>query len=136
MGDGVATDCGVNGAACKLDERRGKSEGPKAVLVPFREVTAINDCKWCSTLSLERLLTCPQVTAVICLPTFIQAYVQRESYHDLAYWLLFLLFFIFNTVGCVMNAYNNITWESDRLHYEEGEPPMKHTKLAILGIPS
>ncbi|KAI5363601.1 hypothetical protein Slin15195_G092520 [Septoria linicola] len=85
------------------------------------------------SVRLQRLMI---VTAVICLPTFIQAYVQRESYHDLAYWLLFLLFFIFNTVGCVMNAYNNITWESDRLHYEEGEPPMKHTKLAILGIPS
>lgn len=86
-------------------------------------------------VSMQMLIDA-QVTAIICLPTFIQAYVQRDSYDDLAYWLVFLLFFIFNTVGCVMNAYNNITWESDRLHYEEGEPPMKHTKLAILGIPS
>jgi hypothetical protein len=62
--------------------------------------------------------------------------VQRRKYDDLSYWLLFLLLFIFNTVGCVMNAYNNITWECDRLHYEEGEPPMRYTALAIFGIPS
>lgn len=35
-----------------------------------------------------------------------------------------------------MNAYNNITWESDRLMYEEGEQPFRVTRLAILGIPS
>lgn len=64
------------------------------------------------------------------------AYTQRFSYNDLAYWLIYLLFFIFNTVGCVMNAYNNITWECDRLHYEEGYPAFKHTRLAIFGIPS
>ncbi|KXT14268.1 hypothetical protein AC579_1281 [Pseudocercospora musae] len=85
------------------------------------------------SVRLQRLMI---INATICLPTFIQAYVQRTSYDDTAYWLLFLLFFIFNTVGCVMNAYNNITWECDRLHYEEGEPAMKHTRLAILGIPS
>jgi hypothetical protein len=44
--------------------------------------------------------------------------------------------FIFNIVGCVMNAYNNITWESDRLEYEEGHSPYGNTLLAILGIPS
>jgi hypothetical protein len=82
------------------------------------------------------MLTYPQVTWIIALPVFIQAYVQREDYDDLANWLIFLLFFIFNIVGCVMNAYNNITWELDRLLYEEGEPPMKHTRLAILGISS
>ncbi|CAK1367210.1 hypothetical protein CB0940_10521 [Cercospora beticola] len=82
---------------------------------------------------LQRLMI---VTATICLPTFIQAYVRRDSFKDTPYWLVFLLFFIFNTVGCVMNAYNNITWECDRLHYEEGEPPMRYTALAILGIPS
>ena len=35
-----------------------------------------------------------------------------------------------------MNAYNNITWESDRLEYEEGSTPYSNTLLAILGIPS
>lgn len=79
-----------------------------------------------------------QITAVIALPTFIQAYVRRESTGDLAYWLLFLLIFIWNTVFSVMNAYNNITWESDRLMYEEGadEMPYRISRLAILGIPS
>ncbi|TKA30381.1 hypothetical protein B0A50_02608 [Salinomyces thailandicus] len=75
-------------------------------------------------------------TAVIALATFIQAYVRRESTDDLAYWLLFLLIFIWNTVFSVMNAYNNITWESDRLSYEDGEQPYRITRLAILGIPS
>ena len=64
------------------------------------------------------------------------AYTRRGHYNDLAYWLVYLLFFILNTVGCVMNAYNNITWECDRLDYEEGMSPFKHTRLAILGIPS
>ncbi|KAI7287983.1 hypothetical protein KC345_g99 [Hortaea werneckii] len=75
-------------------------------------------------------------TAVIALATFIQAYVRRESTGDLAYWLLFLLIFIWNTVFAVMNAYNNITWESDRLMYEDPDQPYHVTRLAILGIPS
>jgi hypothetical protein len=36
--------------------------------------------------------------------------VQRDSLDDLPYWLIFMLVFIVDTVGCVMNAYNNITW--------------------------
>ena len=35
-----------------------------------------------------------------------------------------------------MNAYNNITWESDRLEYEEGHSPYGNTLYAIVGIPS
>ena len=35
-----------------------------------------------------------------------------------------------------MNAYNNITWEADRLEYEEGQSPYGSTLLACLGIPS
>ncbi|KAK4613990.1 hypothetical protein CLAFUW4_09378 [Fulvia fulva] len=85
------------------------------------------------SVRLQRLML-PE--AIVCLTVFIIGYTQRESYKDTAYWLVFLLFFIFNIVGCVMNAYNNITWESDRLHYEEGSPPMKYSRLAILGIPS
>lgn len=68
--------------------------------------------------------------------TFIVGYTQRRELKDLAYWLLFLLAFIWNTVFSVMNAYNNITWESDRLQYEENEIHFKMTRLAILGIPS
>jgi hypothetical protein len=58
-------------------------------------------------------LTCiEQPTALIAFCTFIPAYVQRDREQDIAYWLLFLLFFIFDTVFSVMNAYNNITWVS------------------------
>ena len=53
-----------------------------------------------------------QPTAIIAFCTFIPAYVQRYGENDTAYWLLFILFFIIDTVGCVMNAYNNITWVS------------------------
>lgn len=77
-----------------------------------------------------------QPTAVISFVFFIVAYVRREDTDDLANWLVFLIVFIANTVGCVMNAYNNITWESDRLEYEEGSSPYGNTMLAILGIPS
>jgi hypothetical protein len=77
-----------------------------------------------------------QPTAVVGLVTFIQAYVRRATLGDLAYWLLFLLVFIFDTVFSVMNAYNNITWESDRLLYEEGDQPYRISRLAILGLPS
>ncbi|KAK5131536.1 hypothetical protein LTR08_000863 [Meristemomyces frigidus] len=75
-------------------------------------------------------------TAVVALAVFIQSYIRRHYFGDLVYWLLFLLIFIWNIVFCVMNAYNNITWESDRLMYEEGDQPFEHTKWAILGIPS
>lgn len=51
-----------------------------------------------------------QPTALIAFCTFIPAYVQRDSLDDLPYWLIFMLVFIVDTVGCVMNAYNNITW--------------------------
>lgn len=67
---------------------------------------------------------------------FLVAYARRKNTDDLANWLLFLLFFIINTVCCVMNAYNNITWESDRLEYEEGSSPYSNTLYAILGYPS
>lgn len=77
-----------------------------------------------------------QPTSTIALVTFVQAYVRRHHLHDLAYWLLFLLAFIWNIVFAVMNAYNNITWESDRLLYEEGEQPYRVTRLAIFGIPT
>jgi len=75
-------------------------------------------------------------TAVISLGTFIAAYVRRNETGDLANWLIFLLVFIGNIVGSVMNAYNNITWEADRLEYEEGQSPYGSTLLACLGIPS
>ena len=77
-----------------------------------------------------------QPTAVFALPFFIVAYCRRKETDDLGTWLIFLLIFICNTVGCVMNAYNNITWESDRLEYEEGSSPYSNTLFAILGYPN
>lgn len=68
--------------------------------------------------------------------TFIVAYARRYDTGDICAWLLFLLIFIINTVGCVMNAYNNITWESDRLAFEDGETPYGNTLLSVLGLPN
>jgi len=87
-------------------------------------------------LDLRGALTASQPTAIIALATFIQAYVRRFSLKDLAYWLLFLLTFVWCTVFCVMNAYNNITWESDRLEFEEDEQPFRVARLAVFGIPT
>jgi hypothetical protein len=56
------------------------------------------------------LLTLEQPTALIAFCTFIPAYVQRDTLDDLPYWLIFMMIFIVDTVACVMNAYNNITW--------------------------
>ncbi|CZT14583.1 uncharacterized protein RCC_12055 [Ramularia collo-cygni] len=101
-----------------------------------RDEANLKDRKQYLYLSV-RLQRLQMITWIIALPVFIQAYVQRNNTgYNTAYWLLFLLFFIFNIVGCVMNAYNNITWELDRLLYEDGEPPMRHARLASLGIPS
>ena len=61
----------------------------------------------CTTVSK---LTLEQPTALIAFCTFIPAYVQRDSLDDLPYWLIFMMIFIVDTVGSVMNAYNNITW--------------------------
>jgi len=71
---------------------------------------------------------------LIAFCTFIPAYVQRDSEHDLAYWLLFMLIFIIDTVLCVMNAYNNITWEADRLWFEDRIPGVPNTHIAIFGV--
>lgn len=73
-------------------------------------------------------------TALIAFCTFIPAYVQRDSLDDLPYWLIFMLIFIVDTVGCVMNAYNNITWEADRLWFEDRIPGVPSTHIAIFGI--
>ncbi|EMC95978.1 hypothetical protein BAUCODRAFT_34738 [Baudoinia panamericana UAMH 10762] len=75
-------------------------------------------------------------TALVGFVVFLYAYARRWHLKDLAYWLLFLLTFIWNTVFSVMNAYNNITWESDRLEYEEGDHLYRISRLAIFGIPS
>ena len=80
--------------------------------------------------------------------------MQRDSLDDLPYWLIFMLVFIVDTVGCVMNAYNNITWvrrisvlnwhqdhiantalqEADRLWFEDRIPGVPSTHIAIFGI--
>lgn len=80
---------------------------------------------------LQRLML---PTALIAFCTFIPAYVQRDSLDDLAYWLLFMLIFIVDTVVCVSNAYNNITWEADRLWFEDRIPGVPNTHIAIFGI--
>lgn len=78
--------------------------------------------------------------------------MQRDSLDDLPYWLIFMMIFIVDTVGCVMNAYNNITWvrcflvieneinadirtqEADRLWFEDRIPGVPSTHIAIFGI--
>ncbi|KAK5714414.1 hypothetical protein LTR15_010596 [Elasticomyces elasticus] len=75
-------------------------------------------------------------TAIVGLATFCQAYARRGQLKDLAYWLLFLIVFIWNIVFCVMNAYNNISWESSRLEYEDPDHPYRVGRLAILGLGS
>lgn len=66
---------------------------------------------------------------------------------------MFMLIFIVDTVLCVMNAYNNITWvsiqfriphdlrtpnnytqEADRLWFEDRIPGVPNTHIAIFGI--
>lgn len=75
------------------------------------------------------------MTAFIALPTFIVAYVERDEKKDLPYWLLFMLFFIVDTVMSVMNAYNNITWSADRLTNDLGYNPFRFgTMGAIVGL--
>ncbi|QIW98920.1 hypothetical protein AMS68_004438 [Peltaster fructicola] len=82
----------------------------------------------------ELPLILPQPTAVICLVTFIQAYARRHEFHMITYWLLFLLMFIVNTVFAVMNAYNNITWEADRLWFNDNVDGIPKVIVAILGV--
>lgn len=69
-----------------------------------------------------RINTLSQPTAFIAFCTFIPAYVQRDSLDDLAYWLLFMLIFIVDTVVCVSNAYNNITWVSGARNCQRTRP--------------
>ena len=133
----VADGCG-DGAEGELDSGGGGFAYEEAVPLSCCAPQQA-DARKCKVefLIIVTTLTIVQPTAVVGLATFIPAYVQRDKKpHDLPYWLLFLLIFIWNTVFSVMNAYNNITWESDRMKYEDGEQPFRIGKLAILGIPS
>jgi hypothetical protein len=64
------------------------------------------------------------------------AYRFKGRASSQAYWIIYLVVWITNTVVCLMNVYNNITWESDLLYQIAPEYPQGNFWLAVLGIRS
>ena len=68
--------------------------------------------------------------------TWAVAYRFRDKASSSAYWIIFLVVWIFNTVVCLMNVSNNIRWESDLLAQIAPDYPQGNFWLAVLGIRS
>ena len=68
--------------------------------------------------------------------TWAVAYRFRNKASSPAYWIIFLVVWITNVVGCIINVYNNITWESDLLYQIAPQYPQGNFLLAMLGIRS
>jgi uncharacterized membrane protein YhaH (DUF805 family) len=68
--------------------------------------------------------------------TWAVAYRFRSKASSQAYWIIFLVVWITNTVVCIMNVYNNITWESDLLYQIAPNVHQGNFWLAALGIRS
>jgi hypothetical protein len=68
--------------------------------------------------------------------TWAIAYHFREKASSPAYWIIFLVVWISNTVFSLMNVSNNIHWESDLLAQIAPDYPQGSFWLAVLGIRS
>lgn len=77
-----------------------------------------------------------QPTALIGMITWAVGYRFRGKASSQAYWIIWLVVWILNTVVCIMNVYNNIDWESELLLQIAPEYPQGNFWLAVLGIRS
>jgi len=68
--------------------------------------------------------------------TWAIAYRYKNKASSPAYWIIYLVVWIKNTVVCLMNVSNNINWESDLLAQIAPEYPQGSFWLAVLGIRS
>ncbi|KIW32878.1 uncharacterized protein PV07_04391 [Cladophialophora immunda] len=75
-------------------------------------------------------------TALIGMVTWAVAYRFRGKASSQAYWIIFLIVWILETVVCIMNVYNNISWESDLLYQLAPDEPQGNFWLAVLGVRS
>lgn len=66
--------------------------------------------------------------------TWAVGYRFRGKASSQAYWIIWLVVWILNTVVCIMNVYNNIDWESELLYQIAPEYPQGNFWLAVLGI--
>jgi len=75
-------------------------------------------------------------TALMGMVTWAVAYRFRHKASSPAYWIIFLVVWISNTCFCIMNVYNNISWESALLYQIAPDYPQGNFWLAALGIRS
>jgi uncharacterized membrane protein YhaH (DUF805 family) len=68
--------------------------------------------------------------------TWAVAYRFRDKASSQAYWIIYLVVWIMNTVVCIMNVYNNISWESDLLYQIAPDVHQGNFWLGVLGIRS
>ncbi|KAL2421334.1 hypothetical protein ABEF95_016542 [Exophiala dermatitidis] len=75
-------------------------------------------------------------TAITGMVTWAVAYRFRFKASSQAYWIIWLVVWIVDTVACIMNVYNNISWESDLLYQIAPHYPQGNFWLGVLGIRS
>ncbi|KAL6247168.1 hypothetical protein RBB50_005511 [Rhinocladiella similis] len=73
-------------------------------------------------------------TALIGMITWAVGYRFRGKASSQAYWIIWLVVWILETVMCIMNVYNNVNWESDLLYQIAPDYPQGNYWLGILGI--
>ncbi|RMD43743.1 hypothetical protein DV735_g1370, partial [Chaetothyriales sp. CBS 134920] len=73
-------------------------------------------------------------SAVMGMVIWAVGYRFRHSASSQAYWVIFLIVWIASTVVCMMNVYNNVTWESDLLHQIAPDYPQSNFWLGVFGI--
>lgn len=84
--------------------------------------------------SFKHPLLTYQPTALIGMVTWAVAYRFRGKASSPAYWIIFLVVWIFAIVVCIMNVYNNISWESQLLWQIAPDYPQGNFWLGVLGI--
>ncbi|RMZ87336.1 hypothetical protein DV736_g5430, partial [Chaetothyriales sp. CBS 134916] len=73
-------------------------------------------------------------SALIGMIIWAVGYRFRHKASSQAYWIIYLIVWIVSTVVCMMNVYNNVTWESDLLLQIAPEYPQGNFWLGVLGI--
>ncbi|KAI1625994.1 hypothetical protein EDD37DRAFT_325534 [Exophiala viscosa] len=72
--------------------------------------------------------------ALIGMVTWAVAYRFRSKASSPAYWIIWLVVWILSIVVCIMNVYNNISWESDLLYQIAPDYPQGNYWLGVFGI--
>ncbi|RMZ82411.1 hypothetical protein DV737_g2110, partial [Chaetothyriales sp. CBS 132003] len=104
-----------------------------ATIVPFLVTYCIPDRIAYLNLACRLQRLCAP-SALIGMIIWAVGYRFRYKASSQAYWIIYLIVWIASTVVCMMNVYNNVTWESDLLQQIAPEYPQGNFWWGVLGI--